>query len=82
MRTEQCSTRAYSRKPNKIPGVVIPDAGLSYNPDDKSHTGLLKKAGQYEIKRSVVNKHQHKAINENFPKVLEKHFFIHNTWII
>eukprot|EP01130_Rhizamoeba_saxonica_P017917 TRINITY_DN8819_c0_g1_i2.p1 TRINITY_DN8819_c0_g1~~TRINITY_DN8819_c0_g1_i2.p1 ORF type:complete len:356 (-),score=106.91 TRINITY_DN8819_c0_g1_i2:63-1130(-) len=55
-----------------IPAVEIPDQGISYNPDKKSHQKLIKKAVEVEKKKRLVKRQVNLAAQGGIkPKQLE-----------
>ncbi|KAF2363651.1 Ribosome biogenesis protein Nop53/GLTSCR2 [Trinorchestia longiramus] len=68
MREKPINNRASRLKCNKIPAVLLPHPGLSYNPDLKSHQNLLAKAVKSEESRSKKAKFTNNMRTCDFPK--------------
>lgn len=67
MGTRPVNNRGSKRHASKILGVPLPHAGLSYNPDLKSHQQLLKKAVKREVGRAANAQKTVKTQTTEFP---------------
>ena len=54
------------QKPSLVPGVEVPDAGASYNPNEKDHHELLMKAASIEQKKRAKELKLKKAVKSYY----------------